>query len=95
MAQGDLKETTYNYIVGEKTGIFYSGEQKWINKIKRLAENNSNEVKITYENEDGSILATIPVKWFKISPPRKVSEEQKEAAANRFKKMWAEKQKEK
>ena len=49
-------------------------------------------LKIISENEDGSIFVHIPINYVKISPPRKVSEEQKEAANKRFKQMWKSKQ---
>ncbi len=57
-------------------------------KLYRLAKENPNEVKIIVENNDGSIYAHIPINYVKISPPRKVSEEQREAAGERFKQMW-------
>ena len=65
---------------------------KWINKVKKLSEEYPADVKILAENEDGSICAKLPMKYLKISPPRKVSEEQKQAASERFKKMWNDKQ---
>lgn len=61
-------------------------------KLFRLAEKYPDDVKIIKENEDGSLFAHVPVKYVKISPPKKISEEQKEAASERFKKMWEEKQ---
>lgn len=60
---------------------------KWINKVKKLQEEHPDDVKILAENNDGSICAKIPMKYLKISPPRKVSEEQKQAASERFKKL--------
>lgn len=60
-------------------------------KLLRLAEKNPNEVKIIVENKDGSLFAHVPVNYIKISPPRQVSEEQKEAASERFKQMWKDK----
>ena len=65
---------------------------KWINKVKKLSEEHPDDVKILAENEDGSICAKLPTKYLKISPPRKISEEQKQAASERFKKMWNDKQ---
>lgn len=47
------------------------------------------------QNKDGSVLAHVPVKWIKISPPRKVSEEQREAAAMRLREINERKRKEK
>lgn len=61
-------------------------------KLVRLAEKNPEEVQIIEENEDGSMFAHVPVNYVKISPPRKVSDEQKEAASERFRKMWKDKQ---
>lgn len=61
-------------------------------KLIRLANQNPDEVKIMTENEDGSLFAYIPVNCVKISPPKKMSDEQKEAASERFKKMWKDRQ---
>ncbi len=61
-------------------------------KLKYFNEKNPEEVKIIQENKDGSIFAHIPVNYIKISPPRKISDEQKEAASKRFKQMWKDKQ---
>ncbi|WP_418428043.1 hypothetical protein [Blautia hydrogenotrophica] len=43
------------------------------------------------ENKDGSAYFHVPISYIKVSPPRKVSEEQREAAGERFRKMWEEK----
>lgn len=61
--------------------------QKWINKIKKLKELHPDDVKILSENDDGSICAKLPIKYLKISAPKKVSEEQRQAASERFKKL--------
>jgi len=87
----DLRETAFNYIVGDETGTFFSAELKWINKIEKLAEERPDEVQITYRNDDRSIVATVPVKYFKISPPRFVSEENRRKMSERFKKMHQDK----
>lgn len=60
---------------------------KWINKVKKLQEEHPDDVKILSENKDGSICAKLPIKYLKLSAPRKVSEEQRQAAAERFKKL--------
>lgn len=59
-------------------------------KLIALAEKRPEEVKRVFENVDGSVLYHVPVKYIKVSPPKKVSEEQKNQAAERFKKMWEE-----
>lgn len=63
----------------------------WKSKLMRYAETHPDKVKIIAENKDGSALFHVPVNWIKCSPPRKISEEQKEAAAERFRQMWEDK----
>ena len=60
-------------------------------KLMRYAEERPDEVKLMAENKDGSALFHIPISYVKVSPPRKVSEEQKKAAGERFRRMWEEK----
>lgn len=64
------------------------------NKLLRYAEERPDEVKIEALNQDGSAFIKVPVKWVKISPPRKISEEQREAMGERARKMWEEKKEE-
>lgn len=84
------RETTTNYIVGEQTFTFYSSESKWVNKIKKYAEQYPDEVKIIrlHRDDDGawSVIAELPKKWFNIKPPikRNLTDEQKEALALRL-----------
>lgn len=63
---------------------------KWINKVNKLKEEHPDDVKILAENKDGSICAKLPIKYLKISVPRKVSDEQRQAASERFKKLHEE-----
>lgn len=60
-------------------------------KLMRYAESKPDEVKVMAVNKDGSAFFHIPINYIKVSPPRKVSEEQREAAGERFRKMWEEK----
>ncbi len=60
-------------------------------KLMRYAESRPDEVKLMAENKDGSAYFHVPISYIKVSPPRKVSEEQREAAGERFRKMWEEK----
>ena len=59
--------------------------QKWINKIKKLHDKHPEDVEILAENNDGSIYAKMPIKYLKISAPKIVSEEQRQAASERLK----------
>ena len=62
-------------------------------KLMRYAQERPDEVKLIAENKDGSAFFHIPISYVKVSPPRKVSEAQREAAGERFRKMWEEKRK--
>ena len=84
-----MKETVMGYIDTDDYASFTSAEKKWINKILKLKAEHPDEVDIKAypENNQGYIYAHLPKKWIKISPPRQVSEEQRLAAAERFKAM--------
>lgn len=60
-------------------------------KLMRYAKERPDEVKVMAVNEDGSAFFHILISYVKVSPPRKVSEAQREAAGERFRKMWEEK----
>lgn len=60
-------------------------------KLMRYAKERPDEVKVIAVNEDGSAFFHIPISCVKVSPPRKVSDEQKAAAGERFRKMREEK----
>ena len=83
----DLSENNIEWYTGDKTVTLSFSQKKYVNKIKKYAEKNS-DVKIMAENEDGSICAHIPLSWIKISPPRQgreYTEEEKAAIGERFK----------
>lgn len=60
-------------------------------KLMRYAQERPEDVKLMAENKDGSAFFHIPINYVKLSPPRKVSDEQREAAGERFRRMWEEK----
>ena len=83
-----MKETVFE-CAGESTvATITSNEQKWINKINKLAAQRPDDVEIVYIPEDnyGYILAHVPKTWMKLSPPRAVNytDEQRAAAAERM-----------
>lgn len=88
-----MNEFSIEWIKGaEYAGVTVPSGTALKSKLLRLADKKPDEVKIIAENNDGSLFAHIPVNYVKISPPRQVSDEQKEAASERFKQMWMEKQ---
>lgn len=58
-------------------------------KLLKYAESRPDEVNHVVVNKDGSMVCHVPVSYIKVSPPRQVSDEQKTAARERFRKMWA------
>lgn len=61
-------------------------KKSYINRIYKLAEEHSDDVKIVSENSDGSICAKVPVSWIKVNPPRKgraMTDEQKKQFVER------------
>lgn len=90
-----MSEFCIEWIKGnEYAGVTVPSGTALKSKLLRYAEQSPDEVKIEALNQDGSAFIKVPVNWVKISPPRKVSEEQREAAGERFRKMWVEKKKE-
>lgn len=63
-------------------------------KLLKLAKRKPNEVNHVIINKDGSMVCHVPINYIKVSPPRKISDEQAAAASDRFKQMWEEKKSE-
>ena len=80
-------ENCVEFLNNQKTMTVSFCSQKWITKIKKLSQLNPDDVEIIAENKDGSICARLPIKYLKISAPRKVSDEQRQKASERFKKL--------
>ena len=83
-----MAETSVEYIKGERYLTWYSDEPKWANRIKQLAADNA-DVNIISDDGEG-VLAHCPVSWFKPPKPpikRNMTDEQRQAAAERMKNM--------
>ena len=83
------QEFAIEWVKGSTTAtVTFPGGSKYASKLKKLAEEYPEEVKLRYENEDKSVVGTIPVKYIKISHPRKVeyTDEQKAVLAKRLQK---------
>lgn len=67
-------EVGINYTDRDEHAFFSANERRHVNTILRLAEEYPDEVtiKIMPENNGGHILAWIPKRWIRISPPRKL-----------------------
>ena len=83
---GDVREWAINGLMREKVCSVYYPKGRMNTKIRKLAEQYPDEVKIAYENNDGSIVAHLPKSAIKISirKGRQMTDEQKEAARQRI-----------
>lgn len=83
---GDVREWAINGLMREAVCTVYYPKGRMNTKIRRLAEQYPDEVKICADNDDGSIVAHIPKSAVKISirKGRQMTEEQKEAARQRI-----------
>lgn len=64
-------------------------KKSFINKVKKLREEYPDIILQFFENNDGTVCASIPVSWIKISPPktRTLSEEERAMLSERMKQL--------
>lgn len=80
------RETIINFNDAEPTASICTS-QGWLKRrLEKLSQSHPDDVIIT-RNDGYSLFATVPKKWAcKIRPPRAVSDEQRQKAAERLKK---------
>ena len=84
----NMNEFAIEWIKGrDYAGVSVPSGTAWKSKLMRYAKERPDEVKLMVENADGSAFFHVPVNYIKCSPPRQISEEQKEAARQRFQEM--------
>lgn len=83
-------ENNIEFLTGQRKVTFTFTARKYINRIKKYKESHPDDVDFV-ENSDGSICGHVPLKWLKISPPRKVelTDEQKAERSERMRKLAA------
>lgn len=84
------QETIINYNNAESIVSLYTHHRALISKLKRYVEAGTEGITIDREGDDFIEVTLDSKKWIKVSAPRKISEEQKAAASERFKKMHSE-----
>ena len=78
-------ENCIEWLSGQHNIVCSISQQKYITKIKKLAEKYPKKVKIKF-NKDGTICAKLPIKALKLSIiERELSEEQRKEMSRRFK----------
>lgn len=85
ISSADFRDNNIEWVQGDTivTASFHA--KKYINKVKRLAEQYPDEVDYK-ENKDGTIICHFPLRYVKISHPatRELTEEQRQASRERF-----------
>ncbi len=71
-------ENAIEFITDSKRATVTFTQGRYKSRIRKLAKSHPEECRIVAENQDGSMCAHIPVEWVKISPPKAVSESQRE-----------------
>ena len=82
----DFRENVIEFVLNSETATCTFCQGRYISRIKELAKKKPDKCKITAENADGSIVAHIPTSWIKINPEKELSDEQRQAIAERLNK---------
>lgn len=78
-------ECGFDWLKGNDMATFtFPAGTRMANRLIRLAQDYPDECQITDRNRDGSITGHVPVRWIKVSPPRKMSEEEKKELTERL-----------
>lgn len=81
-----VRENAIEFLRNQKTMTCTFCQKRFISKIKQMAEEYPDEVKIVVENPDGSIVAKLPVRALHLSLTKKrdYTEEEKEILRERL-----------
>lgn len=81
-----VNENVIEFLRNQDTATVTFCQPRFANKVRTLAKQYPEEVKITAENEDGSLVAHIPTRWICLKAPRQLSEEERRVLSDRAKK---------
>lgn len=76
-------ENVLEWIDGDDTITATLHQRRYVNRIRRLAKERPDDVKIIAENPDGTILARFPLKYLIIRRSVEYTEEERELLAER------------
>lgn len=86
----DQRETSVDYIAGERYAFVYSSDRKYILLIKKLYQKSPESFGDIKEDKDGCVRAHIlPEIVFKLKPKRNISDAQREACIQRIREVNA------
>ena len=79
------QECVIEWLRGQKeVTVTFAGNTRYNSKVRKLAEQYPDEVKIVAINSDNSVVAHLPLSYIKVSHPRTMSEEAKIKSAERL-----------
>lgn len=78
------RETIILYTEADDCAEVYTYNKKLINRLSKFCEGRPDEIQKIRESETGAVTYTVPRDWVRISPKRRMSNEQKAAAAERL-----------
>lgn len=81
-----VNENVIEFLRNQDTATVTFCQPRFANKVRALAKQYPEEVKITAENSDGSLVAHIPTRWICLKAPRQLSEEERQVLSDRAKK---------
>ena len=83
------RENLVEWVQGDDKVTATFQNNRYQAKIRRIAEERPDEVRIMAENQAGRILVQFPLRWVKITPSRILTEEQKAILSERGKRLMA------
>ena len=83
------KETIFFYTEAEPTAGIFTYNVALKRQLAALCESHPDQVRLTMDNGHGGQNYELPKKWIKISPPRVLSQAQKEVL-ERMNRKWRE-----
>lgn len=57
----ELKENVIEWLVGDRDVMCTLSQKKYVNRVLAMAKKHPERVEIIHENDDGSILARLPL----------------------------------
>ena len=66
MAKDDIHENVIEWITGDDFICCTFTQKKYINKVRKLADDTPENVPVLVENNDGSIFCHLPLKMLKL-----------------------------
>lgn len=79
----EIKETCFDHQFNADFATLSSSEYPVVQRMKKLAKENPDDVEIVAENRDGSICVHVPWKWVHIRRPKQMNYTEEQLAEKR------------